>query len=1587
MPGSVRAKPNGRATRPRSSQTPMLVFDRRGGVLYCTICEQRLMHCKTNVQRKIIRGMQMIVESDRVEISVDNDSDSVSHGKNANYTNFMDRSEVISEKDIIIIKKLFVDNEYLTLNKDVASANVDAFNHFIDHGIVEGRPRTGGMIFLDTGKLLELRPVSIKAISVVVEELVNAGLIKEALELSRNKPLYPRAFFMLFNGLIAGKSYDGAANLIDNLIHLKYNIHSIYLPLKNTIADMSSLCLLYLGREKTDNLLFMLYPNSDISIHRQLLGIMEHFSDCTGLIGVDLINTRSYFIYGLQNGNSFYSVQAGIRLFMIENDAATIEYIQDELLKFFISAEKLRGASKSISFVFDFLSKSNFSGAYTNKYEDHFVQNLLRSLHQYDVSFVNKISDLLEKYFMNFQKQVSSSRLAADLRSSLSSNKIIKYHEIKSSIENLVAWRNSGNLFYCLDSISTHLQEHAFRHSESARFDEAIKFYAAAVPFGVSDLQALAEAIRNNIYSAAESIKTNSELNDFFALVSENKWTFYDSVQLLKIDKISDFAKNHGCEYYEIIGSRTGVEPEIKIIPSNVKLNSAPGYLDYPAFQVARLGDVFARANTNGYISNGILVYDKLCESHATRAWFGDMVDSGGSLSHGSPFIIAHDTHRAIVRVQLNTDISFDSAIALFGVQSRNYGHWFLEYLPRIVAFERAKIPGCVPYIINKGLPSTILRSLDILNVSRRPVVEIEDYQCLYAKSLYVSAPPAYFPLDVKRGEPAFDTIWPEDVLREVRSEVLSAVTLHQSKTKYGKFIYISGRYQASRKIVDEDKIEKFLINKGFEVVFPELLSFDEQVKLFNNAKIVIGATKSSFANTIFCTEKCLVIGLSNDTSDFNYRGYASFTEASGAEIIFIQGVSVLESSHHRFHRDFLVDLTQLEAVIDDKIKNDIIKELNNVENKERLANDLLHYFKIINHDAMSENMVRTALDKGVDYLTEFLSGVEKSVPLFDIEFYKAKYLVNKNVNALLHYILIGRYDSVSTSPLFNTNFYLESNPDIREANVDPLLHYIQHGMLEGRIGVDIGSIKEKTQDIIWLKDCYKTYHAINIINTIACYRGELWAIEGIMYKCKNYPGAYQTNIWSVYLLEEEGRLEDAIRLCSMFTEVFNHFWFIHEYYGLLQRRAGRNSIAAAAFERARTLDPDNEKIKTLIREINEHQLSSEIEPSLQISTDESNKNSILLFDTCFPDSISSFRFGEFDSYVRNVQQTIVRSSNWDVRTYGGETSFQKIIDKYCVENLIDLNRVKSFGSEVKLSAASGYTVFLNNVTILMSKNIFDIDRFGFTLYPGGGFDLERRVSQSKLERVISDERLEYIVTTQNITFNYLTKNFKYPKDRIVHIFGGVVPSLLLQQNANERIYRSKPTIDICFVAQKYSALGIEKGYDIFAKVMKRLKNDKRFIFHVVGGFDFDTIDLNGAENVIFYGRKPRDFFPDFYRQMDIFVSPNISRYELHGAGSFDGFPTTAAVEAGAEGVALFLTDTLNLNMDLDGNSYLQDGIDFLKVNRNDEEIVEKLISCFNDQDKIRKIGLSGKKRLEELYSYESQMLPRIFALKNRLLR
>ncbi len=76
-----------------------------------------------------------------------------------------------------------------------------------------------------------------------------------------------------------------------------------------------------------------------------------------------------------------------------------------------------------------------------------------------------------------------------------------------------------------------------------------------------------------------------------------------------------------------------------------------------------------------------------------------------------------------------------------------------------------------------------------------------------------------------------------------------------------------------------------------------------------------------------------------------------------------------------------------------------------------------------------------------------------KKSGFFDAHFYLHEYKDVRiaDVDPLMHFINFGWKERRNPSQLFNTDYYLEMNSDVKQIGINPLFHFIRHGKKEGR--------------------------------------------------------------------------------------------------------------------------------------------------------------------------------------------------------------------------------------------------------------------------------------------------------------------------------------------------------------------------------------------------------------------------------------------------------------------------------------------------------------------------------------------------------
>jgi len=380
------------------------------------------------------------------------------------------------------------------------------------------------------------------------------------------------------------------------------------------------------------------------------------------------------------------------------------------------------------------------------------------------------------------------------------------------------------------------------------------------------------------------------------------------------------------------------------------------------------------------------------------------------------------------------------------------------------------------------------------------------------------------------------------------------------------------------------------------------------------------------------------------------------------------------------------------------------------------------------------------------------------------------------------------------------------------------------------------------------------------------------------------------------------------------------------------------------------------------------------------------NSPDVIIFDDLFPHPAGGFRDQEYTCLLEAFDNSQIISILSESDLWGGcNKTFApeyKLSHPHISHKLrLIAPRQSALESLGKVNTKLVYTIFLNNIYTAIDHIEHMHTPFVFTLYPGGGFSINDASSDKKLARVLTSDYFRGVIVTQPNIYDYLIKNNLCKKEHIHYIYG----SVMSLDNVNRKVDKyfladGKSTIDLCFVAHKYSRHGQDKGYDIFIGVAKALCNIyDNMHFHVVGGFDEDVIDVTAlAGRVTFHGTKHQRWLRAFFENIDIIISPTLP-YILSD-GSFDGFPTGSCVEAALSKVAVFSTDELCLNQ-----GYFKDGEEIVIINPDIDYIIGCIDFYVKQPELLKTLSEAGYHRAKALFNYDAQIAPRIKILQKIL--
>lgn len=249
--------------------------------------------------------------------------------------------------------------------------------------------------------------------------------------------------------------------------------------------------------------------------------------------------------------------------------------------------------------------------------------------------------------------------------------------------------------------------------------------------------------------------------------------------------------------------------------------------------------------------------------------------------------IVARDGHRLLFDLNGHSLMELDRAVMLSGWASIHFGHWVPEYLCRLTYLEHHPQFAETPIVVDAGMPVQHLQYLRLL-VSN-PIVELPPRHALRCRELLVGSPSAFFAVHLTpdaRVPPEHGGGLPLGGFRFLQRKVQEVLP---PPGQGGRKLYLSRRNCSWRLLLNDEAVGQMLSALGFEILYPEDMSFEEQVRMYQSAAVVVAPNGSSLVNAIFAPTDLKLIVLSQREL-FNWGTYYGLMRDLGYDLTFVCG-------------------------------------------------------------------------------------------------------------------------------------------------------------------------------------------------------------------------------------------------------------------------------------------------------------------------------------------------------------------------------------------------------------------------------------------------------------------------------------------------------------------------------------------------------------------------------------------------------------------------------------------------------------------------------------------------------------------------
>ena len=373
------------------------------------------------------------------------------------------------------------------------------------------------------------------------------------------------------------------------------------------------------------------------------------------------------------------------------------------------------------------------------------------------------------------------------------------------------------------------------------------------------------------------------------------------NVATLRVTSLQDYARTNGSAYEEIAPSR---EIRLPSPPVLGEPREPPIAAITRAFVFCSLEDMVVSSK-----SNFLLSVDR---GEAVLDYQFDELERIPPNLDVDPVVFAPRSGE-VTAIIGRPDRELDRALPLVGVHTYNFGHWLLEFLPRL--FGCVGRPGfeSLPILIDEQMPSQHREALELFVGSTHPIVVLRARETVRVRELWTCSTPTYFPVGAT--EDAIFSI-DGDAFAELLAEVQPRLeSVEQSGGP--RRIYLLRQDTQHRRLVNRVDVERWFAEHDFEVYDPAALSFSEQLARIRGAA-VIAAPEGSAPWLSFFARPGTAIGFLNNPFLDEYWFVTELCRSLGHHLAVLTGDVVVEHPLYPRFSDYTIDVERLPAFLDE---------------------------------------------------------------------------------------------------------------------------------------------------------------------------------------------------------------------------------------------------------------------------------------------------------------------------------------------------------------------------------------------------------------------------------------------------------------------------------------------------------------------------------------------------------------------------------------------------------------------------------------------------------------------------------------------